>query len=179
MRPVVAVEAPDATQRGRAAGSGLAQTADELGVLRPPVDARLLAGVDHQLLPQRQAALVSIGHVTRLRPRPAGAVADAPPLERHRRARLQTRTRSSVTSGRCSSPSSSASAAAIASPVPTEMIMTGTAALRPKNFARRRAPCEGPSTPRKTLAPAAPWRWSRSTTATNAGFPPARSWRPQ
>src|SRR3954467_7278275 len=89
MRPVVAVEAPDATQRGRAAGSGLAQTADELGVLRPPVDARLLAGVDHQLLPQRQAGLVRIEHVTRLAPGPAVALADAHALERHERSLQQ------------------------------------------------------------------------------------------
>ena len=86
MRGVVAVVAPDPADAGRAVGLGVAQGANELGVHRMAGVARLLARVDHELLPHAEAR--------RVRARQSlGSASFAP-------SRLQTRMRSSVMSGR-------------------------------------------------------------------------------
>jgi len=53
-----------------------------------------------------------------------------------------------------------------------------TWALRAKNRARSLVPRAVPSTPSRTVAPATPRSYSRSTTARKAGRPSMRSWRP-
>ena len=82
---VVAVVAPDAAQRRGAGRAGGAQRAHELDVERSLRVARLLAAVDHQLLPHRQPGRVGgrdrLGHGQP----PAVALAHAHALERQQR----------------------------------------------------------------------------------------------
>ncbi len=70
----------------------LAQAPDQLDVERMPGVPRLLAGVDHEFLPDAEARVVLLGKVRRL--------CESSP------SRLQTRTRSSVTIGSLSIASS-------------------------------------------------------------------------
>ena len=89
---VVAVEAPDAAQGGRAADPGRAQPADDGAVDRLAVVQGRLGGVDHELVPQRPCRCSSVpGSAPR-----AGRAA--------RPSRLQMRTRSSVSSGPAQQP---------------------------------------------------------------------------
>ena len=85
MRLVIPVVAPDATQGRRACRAGLAQPPDELDVQRVTVVACLLARVDHELLPDAQAAGSLSGRCW-------GSASMTP-------SRLHTRTRSRVSSG--------------------------------------------------------------------------------
>ena len=90
--------APDPAQRGGAGGVGLAQATDQRGVERLAGVARLLAGVDHELLPDAQAGVVGLGHMRWLGEPGAVALADAHALERHQWAREQ---RGQLARGRC------------------------------------------------------------------------------
>ena len=85
MRRMVAVEAPDAAQACRAAGVGLAQPADERQVKRAAPVARLLGGVDHQLLPYGQSLLVGRREWGRRRQQLPVSLAHADSLEREQR----------------------------------------------------------------------------------------------
>src|SRR5262245_51516265 len=78
VRRVLAGEAPDAAQRGRAARPLLPQAANELDVERVPAVARLLPGEDGQLVPRGLPRL-------RLRQQAPVALADAHALERRER----------------------------------------------------------------------------------------------
>src|SRR5581483_4811428 len=82
VRWVVAGEAPDAAQAGGAARPLLAEPADQLDVERVIAMPVLLAGVDHQLLPDAETGLVLLGEVAGLGEELAVAFADADALER-------------------------------------------------------------------------------------------------
>ena len=91
---------------------------------------RLLGGVDHQLLPHRQAVLIGRRAVRRRREQLAVALAHPHALEREQRPRAAAlRAR--------------AGHGAICSPAPTAMTIIGTSALRAKNRARCRAAVGG------------------------------------
>jgi hypothetical protein len=57
MRPMVAVEAPDAAEGCGTGGAVLAQPLDQRHVQRAPAVLRRLGGVDHQLLPRLGGAV--------------------------------------------------------------------------------------------------------------------------
>ena len=123
VRRVVAVVAPDPAQARRRPPRRRRAAPGRAAPRAAAVVARLLAGVDHELLPDAEPGRV-------------GGRAGPPARRASPPSRLHTRTRSRVSSGRAAARSSSGSAAAMRPPSPTATIISGTCSLRPKNCAR-------------------------------------------
>ena len=150
--PLVAGEAPLAAQGGDAGGAGLSQAPRQGGVDRAAVGLRGLARVDAQRDPDRRVAVAGV--------RRSAAAARA-----GRRRALTTAMRSRLATGRASTSGRACSTRRRTCVGPTAIVAMGTLTLRLSSPARWRCPSWMPSTPSSTVAPLAPWRRSRSTTA--------------
>ena len=87
VRRVIAAEAPDTAEARGPARAFLSQAPDQLDGERVSTVARLLAGVDRQLLPDAEAVLVPLRKVPRPRQQASVALAHANPFERDDRIR--------------------------------------------------------------------------------------------
>jgi hypothetical protein len=85
VRRVIAVESPDAAQRGGAARPRLTQSLDERLVDRVAFERGGLRRVDHELLPEPQAVLVGAGKTLRLGEALTVSLAHPDPLDGQQR----------------------------------------------------------------------------------------------